>query len=159
VNATRQSLGELAGLSQDFVQFDLETSMACRRIAAILFAIVTAFVVVFQLALALGAPWGAYAMGGAFPGRLPPVVRFSALVQGVVLCAFAAVVLARAGAAFPRFAQVSRWLIWVVVAFSGVSLILNCITPSTGERFFWAPVAFVLSTASLLVATGGNHGH
>ena len=39
--------------------------------AAILFAAVTVGVIAFQFALALGAPWGAYAMGGAFPGRYP----------------------------------------------------------------------------------------
>jgi hypothetical protein len=33
-------------------------------VAAIVFAVVTSVGVGFQLALALGAPWGAYAMGG-----------------------------------------------------------------------------------------------
>ena len=41
-------------------------------IAGIIFGVVAGGVVAFQLALAAGAPWGTYAMGGAYAGRLPP---------------------------------------------------------------------------------------
>jgi hypothetical protein len=37
------------------------------RPAALVYTGISACVAVFQLALALGAPWGSYAMGGAFP--------------------------------------------------------------------------------------------
>ena len=50
---------------------------------AVVFALVTGLVVAFQVALALGAPWGAYAMGGAFPGRMPPPLRVAALIQAL----------------------------------------------------------------------------
>ena len=53
-------------------------------VAAIIYTIVTAGVVGFQLALALGAPWGAYAMGGAYSGRFPPALRVAAVVQAVL---------------------------------------------------------------------------
>jgi hypothetical protein len=39
-----------------------------QRTAAIVFSLFTAGVIAFQLALAAGAPWGEYAMGGAYPG-------------------------------------------------------------------------------------------
>ena len=52
---------------------------------------------VHELALAAGAPWGEYAMGGAFPGQFPPALRAAALVQVAILAVWAAVVLARAG--------------------------------------------------------------
>lgn len=42
--------------------------MMVRRKAAFLYAIITLAIVAFQIALAAGAPWGAFAMGGAFPG-------------------------------------------------------------------------------------------
>ena len=45
--------------------------MAMKRFAAIIYAIVSLGVVAFQIAFAAGAPWGAYAMGGAFPGQFP----------------------------------------------------------------------------------------
>jgi hypothetical protein len=125
-----------------------------RRFAATLHAVITSLVVAFQLALAIGVPWGAYAMGGSFPGQLPTVLRAAAIVQALVLLALAAVVLARQGVAFRRLARPSRWLIWVVAAFAALSLVLNLITPSAGERAIWSPVAFALLVTSLLVATG-----
>ena len=48
--------------------------MKITQVAAILYAIISFGIVVFQLALAAGAPWGAYAMGGAFPGQFPPAL-------------------------------------------------------------------------------------
>ena len=128
--------------------------MDIRRVAGIVYAVVSAGVVAFQVALALGAPWGAYAMGGAFPGQFPPALRLAALVQAAVLVLMSGVVLARAGIALRGWFRLSRWLVWVVVAFAAVSLVLNLITPSAGERMIWAPVAFVLLVSSLLVATG-----
>ncbi|MSP57207.1 MAG: hypothetical protein EXR69_16670, partial [Myxococcales bacterium] len=56
-------------------------------VAAIAYALATALVVGFQVALALGAPWGELAMGGAFPGRFPPAMRVAAVVQGALLAA------------------------------------------------------------------------
>lgn len=123
-----------------------------KRIAALIYTIISIAVVGFQVALAAGAPWGAFAMGGAFPGQFPPALRIAALVQAVLLIALAAVVLARAGVLLPGWSQVSRWLIWFVVAFAALSLVLNLITPSTGERAIWAPVAFLLLISSGIVA-------
>jgi hypothetical protein len=124
-----------------------------RRVAAILFVVVTLVVVAFELALALGAPWGAYAMGGAFPGQFPAPMRIAAVVQAALLLLWAGVVLARAGLWLKPWARASRWLVWLVVAFSAVSLVLNLITPSGGERLIWAPVAAVMLVTSALVAT------
>ena len=123
-----------------------------KRIAALDYAVVSAGVIAFQLALAAGAPWGAYAMGGAFPGQFPPALRVGALVQAALLAALAGVVLARAGVALAGWARVSRWLVWVVVGFAALSLVLNLITPSAGERAIWAPVALVLLVSSVVVA-------
>jgi len=135
-----------------------EAHMNGQRIAAIGYTVVTIGAVAFQIALALGAPWGAYAMGGAYPGQFPPPLRVAALVQGVVLLLMAGVVLARAGIALPRWSSVSRWLVWVVVAFASLSFILNLITPSAGEKMIWAPVAFLLLASSLVVAVGRPGG-
>jgi hypothetical protein len=126
--------------------------MTIRRIAAFLYAIITLAVVAFQIALAAGAPWGAFAMGGAFPGQFPPAMRIAAIIQAALLIGFALVVLARTGIILPKWLRASRWLAWVVVAFSALSLILNLITPSAGERAIWAPVAFIMLISSGIVA-------
>ena len=79
-------------------------------------------------------------------------MRVGAVIQGLLLGLMAAVVLSRAGLALSQWAQASVWLTWIVVALSGVSLVLNAITPSAGERRIWVPVALVLLATSLTVA-------
>jgi hypothetical protein len=125
--------------------------MTIQRVSAILYAIVSGVVVAFQVALAAGAPWGEYAMGGAFPGQFPPELRIAALVQAALLVGLAIIVLARAGLV-ALWSRAARWLIWVVVGFSVLSLVLNLITPSVGERAIWAPIAFLLLISSAVVA-------
>jgi len=126
--------------------------MTITRVSAILYAIISAVVVAFQIALAAGAPWGEYAMGGTFPGQFPPALRIAAIIQAALLVALAAVILARAGLILPRWSRASRWLAWLVVAFAAVSLVLNLLTPSAGERAIWAPTALLLLISSIVVA-------
>jgi hypothetical protein len=123
-----------------------------KRVAALLYATISVGVVAFQIALAAGAPWGAYAMGGAFPGQFPPALRIAALVQAALLVGMAAVVLARAELVLSGWSRVARWLVWFVVAFAAMSLVLNLITPSAGERAIGAPVALLLLISSSVVA-------
>ena len=120
--------------------------------AAVLFAIAVAGVVAFQLGLALGAPWGAYSMGGRYPGRFPPAMRIAAVVQAVVLALLALVVLSAAGLVMPSVADALPWAMWLAVGFSAVSLVLNLVTPSAVERRLWAPVGAILLLTSLAVA-------
>src|SRR6476469_3038747 len=101
-------------------------------------------VVAFQLALAGGAPWGELTMGGAVRGQLPPRMRAMAFGSAVLLTGFGVIVAARAHLAFPRWRRASRWLIWVVTAYSFVGVALNARTPSPRERALWLPVAIVL---------------
>ena len=122
------------------------------EVAAIIFCVLTSVVVVFQLALAAGAPWGQVAMGGKYPGRFPRQLRIAAVVQALVLVGLGAVVLTRAGLIFPQWLTASTWLIWGVVAFSALALALNLITPSKWERILWAPVAAGMLLCSVIVA-------
>src|ERR1700710_797852 len=102
------------------------------RAAAFFYAAISAGVVAFQVALAAGAPWGGYAMGGVFPGQFPLALRIAALAQAALIAGMAAVVMSRAGLILGGWSRASRWLVWVVVAFAAVSLVLNLITPSAG---------------------------
>lgn len=117
--------------------------------AALAFVVAAVAAIAFQLALAAGAPWGAYAMGGRVTGRFPPPLRVAAVVQAGVLALLAVVVMARAGL---LDLVLDAWGIWVVVAFSGLSLAMNAASRSIGERRLWVPVASVMLVSSLVVA-------
>lgn len=119
--------------------------------AAWLYALLALVVIVFQFALAAGAPWGHLAMGGRHPGRLPPKMRFGAVVQAALQAAFAFVLLGRVGAVSP---EPPMFLVWVVVAISGLGAVLNLITPSIPERRLWGPVALVMFICAVRVALG-----
>lgn len=121
-------------------------------IAAYIYSAFILVTVLFQLALAAGAPWGEFAMGGRFPGKFPPLMRVLYLAQAVVLGFLAVVVLSRAEVAFADLYQASAVLIWVVVGVSGLSLLMNSMTPSKKERNVWAPVALILTVCVVIVA-------
>lgn len=122
--------------------------------AAIVAAVLYLGIAAFQLALALGAPWGRAAYGGQHPGAVPPRLRVSSAVALVVWAAVALVVLRRVGlvlwAPLP-----DAWLpvaLWVVVGFGAVAVLLNAITPSRTERVIWLPTAVLLFVSTLTVA-------
>jgi cytochrome bd-type quinol oxidase subunit 2 len=120
--------------------------------AASIFGFLATVAMLFQLALALGAPWGEMAMGGKFPGRFSPKLRISALMQLVLLALMALVVLTRAGLVFSELFELSKSAIWFVVALCVVSAILNTITPSKKERMLWSPVTIILVICAVIVA-------
>ena len=121
-------------------------------IAAIIFTILLTFVIVFQLSLLFGMPWGEYVMGGRFPGTYPWKMRLVAIVQIIILFFFALIVLIRAGIVSSRYDEFSMTAIWFVVGFLVLSVVLNLITPSKKERAIWAPTSILLLVTSLIVA-------
>ena len=126
--------------------------MNLTEVLAAIFALTAALVVGFQLALALGAPWGEYAMGGTFPGRMPPAMRVAGVVQAALLAGLAIIVLSAAGLVMPDLVDAWPWLAWAPVVMSALAVVLNASTRSQGERRIWLPVAIILLASSLGVA-------
>jgi hypothetical protein len=127
--------------------------MTITRRAAIGAAILYSLIAAFQLALALGAPWGRAAFGGAV--EQPGVeLRASSIVAVVVWSAAALIVLKRVG--FTIWAPLPKRALpvalWVLFGLSVVSNVLNAITPSTLERAIWLPFSLVLTVALAVVA-------
>lgn len=119
--------------------------------AALVFTLATLLVILFQLCLAIGLPWGAASMGGKFPGKYPPKMRWVAILNAIVLLVLIMIVVIRAGLIFPELLFYSSIAIWVVVLFALIGTILNSITPSKIERI-WAPVALIQLISSAMVA-------
>ena len=120
--------------------------------AAYIFSSLTVIVMLFQIALALGAPWGEMAMGGKFPGRFSPMLRISAIVQMLLLAFAALIMLTRAGLILDEYFDLSKSAVWFVVALCVVSAILNTITTSKKERILWSPVTIILAVCAVVVA-------
>jgi hypothetical protein len=121
-------------------------------VAALVYLAMTVVAVGFQVALALGAPWGQYAMGGRFPGRFPPTMRLLAAVQAVILSLLALIVVSRAGLIVPEATADRTAVAWFPVVVSGASLWMNLNTPSAKERRVWVPATAILTVSSLVVA-------
>ena len=126
--------------------------MDVTAIAAFAFTVAAGGVIAFQIALALGAPWGRYAMGGAVPGRFPPRMRVAAIIQAILIALLTIAVLSAAGLLVPDLALRFPWLVWVAVVVSAIAVVLNAISRSSGERRVWVPIATVMLVSSLLVA-------
>jgi len=121
-------------------------------IAAIIFTILISIVIVFQIGLVIGMPWGEYAMGGRFPGTYPWKMRLGSMIQIIILFFFAFIFLLRAGIIRSRYDEFSMTAIWFVVGFLVLSVVLNLITPSKKERAIWAPTSILLLVTTLIVA-------
>ncbi|WP_138422863.1 hypothetical protein [Maritimibacter alexandrii] len=123
--------------------------MTLVEIAALVFSVLALIVCLFQFALALGAPWGHLAMGGRWPGRMPVPLRVGAVVQGGLMVLFARLVAGAGGLLAPVG---PGWLIWAVVAITGLSTLMNNVTPSRPERLLWGPVTVVMFLCAVYVA-------
>lgn len=121
-------------------------------VAAIIFSILILIIVLFQIGLAIGMPWGEYTMGGYFPGRFPWRLRLLAIIQAVLLVLFAIIVLDKADVFHLGIYLIPSFAIWVVVAFSFFTTILNSITKSKKEKRIWFPISVLMIITSLIVA-------
>ena len=110
----------------------------------------------FQAALALGAPLGRAAWGGA-AATLSPGLRIASGVAVVFWVLAALVVLGRGGYAFsPVSDDMSRRGTWVLVGVLALSTLANVASPSDWERFGWGPFVFVNLVLCFIVARGGG---
>lgn len=117
-------------------------------IAAAGFIVIAAF----QAALALGAPLGRAAWGGAHR-VLPTRLRWSSAVAVVIWAVAARLVLERAGVIQLGLPDVvAIWGSWIIVGASVLGALVNVASSSPWERFGWAPFAAILALLSLRVA-------
>jgi hypothetical protein len=124
------------------------------RSAATVAAVGFALVALFQLALALGAPWGKAAWGGAHQ-RLPMGLRMASGFAVVFWLVSGLMLLTRAGYEPSLLSfSVARWGTWVLFGFLLLGTLMNLASRSRLERLIQAPIAAVLAILCLLVALG-----
>jgi uncharacterized membrane protein YecN with MAPEG domain len=127
-------------------------------VAALLFTAVIALLVLFQLALALGAPWGRFAWGGRNDGVLPRKLRIASAVSIAIYVLLVLPALDLAGIVDVAPAGPSRIAAWVVFAYLALGVLMNAASRSRAERFTMTPVALVLAVLALIVAITGPVG-
>lgn len=106
---------------------------------------------VFQIALAAGAPLGKFAWGGEHI-ILPLNLRFGAVSALLRYVFIVFIALDRSGAVAVLPDEFSFWVMWLIVAHLGVSVILNLLSKSKYEKMTLAPYNFVMGLLSLLIA-------
>lgn len=119
--------------------------------AAILAAAGFAILVLFQLAIAAGAPFGPASWGGTHEGALPPNLRAGSAVAALVWTVASLVVLGRVDVG-PLSGSWLRWAVWGLVGLLVVGAVMNAASRSRWERFGWAPFSLVLALLCLAVA-------
>lgn len=92
----------------------------------------------FQVALVVGAPWGAAAWGGANAGVLPVGFRVGSGVSALVWTGVAAVSAGRLLGPVGR-----RRLLLGAAVLSTLGIAMNAASPSTVERAVWVPLTAV----------------
>jgi hypothetical protein len=114
--------------------------MGLEQMAAILYALIIALVVLFQLCLIFGAPWGQITQGGRYEGPLPVGGRVVATLSVPTLIFMGASITSAAGL-MPNWAD---WTAYAAIAVQALSTTLNWITPSQKERFLWGPITSIM---------------
>ncbi|AXI49374.1 hypothetical protein C1J03_25065 (plasmid) [Sulfitobacter sp. SK012] len=117
------------------------------QIASILYAVGSLGIILFQLCLIAGAPWGRLTQGGKTDGSLPTSGRIVAAINILLFAAMSLAILSAAGY-WPNW---PIWAGWTTLAIQAVSAVLNWITPSVQERKLWGPTTLVMLLFVLLV--------
>jgi hypothetical protein len=120
---------------------------------AALTAVGCLIVAAFHVALTLGAPLGAAALGGTISGSLPEGLRFVTALTALVWLFGTLVVLARGGFTIsPLPGTVATWGTWVLVGLLGVATLLNVASSSPWERFGWGPFSLTMLVLTIALA-------
>jgi hypothetical protein len=133
--------------------------MSVPRVAAVAAATGFLGVALFQLSLALGAPLGHAAWGGAH-AQLPAGLRLGSALSAGLLVIAAFIVMGRAGywASGVPFG-IFRWGTWALVPAMTLSALGNFASSSRWEKVLLGPVALLLAVLCLILAlTGTNDG-
>ena len=129
----------------------MRTSLNERRIAAVA-AVGFLGLSVFQLALALGVPWGRAAWGGVHR-ELPLELRIGSAVALFVWLGSATLILRRVGYWGPAHpSRLLRKSTWLLAGVLSLGSIMNFASSSPWERFGWGPYALGLAVLTFTIA-------
>ena len=122
-------------------------------VAAVIAVALLGIVAVFQLALALGAPWARAAWGGRHEGVLPRRLRIASGLAAVVVYPIAILMVLVSSDLISI-----GWLpwsgaaaMWVLTILFGIGALMNFASRSKVERM-WGPVSLVIALCCGVIA-------
>jgi hypothetical protein len=116
-------------------------------VAALLLVVIAAL----HLAIALGAPLGAFAWDGTSEVATPRNRQGSGVLAPFMVC-LALIVTIRAGLLVPQWAEEMSWAIWVVFLFAVVTTVASFRSQSERERRLMGPAHLVIAALVVYVA-------
>lgn len=122
-------------------------------VAAVIAVVLLVTLVVFQIALAAGAPWGTAAYGGSsatLAVRLRVTSVVAAVVWALVAWLFLSLVVPQLPGPVPE--SWNTVVLWVLVGLFAVATLMNAISRSRVERMIWTPVCAVLLVCAMISA-------
>ena len=123
------------------------------KIAAVVAVCLLAVVVLFQVALALGAPYGRAAWGGRHEGTLPSRLRIASGIAAILIYPLIVVTVLEAS-------RLTNWdvlpwdsgsLMWVLTGLFSLGGLANLVSRSPVERY-WAPVSLAIAICCAIIA-------
>jgi hypothetical protein len=120
--------------------------------AAIVAVGLLSVVEVFQIALALGAPFGSAAWGGRHPGILPKRLRIGSAVAAVVYPVIAVAILGYSGVIEVSPPGTGRVVMWVFAGLFTLGTVANVASRSMPERY-WALVSSGIAICCAIIAS------
>ena len=126
---------------------------------ALIVAALFALLALFQMALALGAPWGAHAYGGRVvqeDGTLPAKWRAASGIAAVILVVFGWVMLARGGVVDSSVDEtLLTVLAWMVVAYMAINTAMNLSSKDAIEQWLMGSITGAIVILGAIVAAAG----
>lgn len=125
------------------------------KFAASIAVLLLGVIIAFQVALALGAPWGKAAWGGQHSGVLP--IRFRIASGFAALVIYPLIIAAILDAAGLVRLDVFPWTngrmtMWILSGFFLLGALANLVSRSKPERW-WSPVALTIAICCFVTAT------
>ncbi|MDX1765908.1 MAG: hypothetical protein R3313_03060 [Candidatus Saccharimonadales bacterium] len=125
------------------------------EVAALIATAILLGVVVFQILLVQGKPWGHLAWGGQHRGVLPKNLRIGSAISALLLLGFASIILDAGGIRDSLLSDTAVDIAkWVVFGFFVLGTLMNAASRSKPERNLWTPVNLVLAILTFIVANG-----
>lgn len=125
------------------------------QLSALVASIVLIGLMIFQLLLVLGRPYGQYAWGGQH--RVLPIgYRIGSVIAIIIYVISIIVMLESAGLiSFISNTAISQYGIWVLFIYFLIGVPLNAISRSKPERNTMTPIVLLLCVLTLVVALSG----